>query len=392
MEEKLFNDFASVSRDEWQQKITTDLKGKPLTGLNWKASGLTGGPVYTKEDLPSQLPQVANLNERPETFGARNWVNYQPIEVDEDKRANQQALQVLNTGADGLIFKLNQTTDLGILLDGIEVNYCHLSFIDRTESSDLPDQLLKYLESQNIELSSVQGYYHGNAEITAASARLLNYKFVSLAVSEFAVSNSPIREIALTLCKAAERFDQLTEQGIAAASLFAQTQYQLSLGTSYFTEIAKYRAMRGLAIRFASAYDVNLSAGDVTILAQTGNWSEAIDDQHSYMLRATTQAMSSILGGTDGLCIQPFYTVFETSQKALAERSARNISSVLKEESYFDKTIDPAAGSYFVESLTHEIMEKAWQLFMHLETAGGYKALSEEKIESLYQKLATDEA
>ena len=392
MEEKLFNDFASVSRDEWQQKITTDLKGKPLAALNWEVSGLTGGPVYTKEDLPDPLPQVANLSERPETFGARNWINYQLIEVIKDKSANKQARQVLNAGADGLIFKLIQATDLVVLLEGIEANYCHISFIDLLENSDLPSQLLSYLESQNVALAEVQGYYQGSADSTAASVQLPHYKFISIEISEFSLSDNPVKELALTLCKTAERFDLLTEQGASASSLLAQTQYQLSLGTSYFTEIAKYRAMRGLAVRFASAYRVHLSASDVTILAKTGNWTEDIEDQHSYMLRATTEAMSAILGGTDGLCVQPFYNVFETFQKALAERSARNISIVLKEESYFNKIIDPAAGSYFVESLTHEIMEKAWRLFLSMEKAEGFKALTEEKIESLYQNLATDEA
>lgn len=388
MEEKLFEDFASISRDEWQNKIVADLKGKSPDTLNWEVSGLNGGPIFTKEDLPEKLPNLANANDQPDTFGARNWVNYQLIEVLHDKKANLQALEALNAGVEGLIFKLDNKPDLKMLLAGIQSEYCHLSFIDQMADSNLPEEFLNHLESVQADLSKVNGYYTGSASIERASERLPHYKLFNIHANEYQIVNSPIKEIAVTLSKTAETFDVHTERGVEVNTLLAQTQYQLSIGTSYFTEIAKYRAMRGLAVRFAAAYDIAIQPGEVSILAKTGSWTEPIDDKHSYMLRATTEAMSAILGGSDGLCIHPFYKVFEQQQKALAERSARNISNVLKEESYFNKVIDPASGSYFVESLTHEIMEKSWQLFLDIETAGGYGHLSAGKIESLYQNLS----
>lgn len=387
MKEKLFEDFARVSRDEWQNKIVTDLKGKPLDALNWEVSGLSGGPIFTKEDLPEKLSSLANVNDQPDTFGARNWVNYQLIEVHSDKEANLQALEALNAGTEGLIFRLDSRPDLPALLAGIQSEYCNLSFIDQIAGSNLPEELLNYLESVQADLSKVNGYYTGSASIQAASERLPHYKLLNIHANEYQVINSPIKEIAATLSKAAEIFDLHTERGVEASTLLAQTQYELSLGTSYFTEIAKYRAMRGLAVHFAATYDITMQPGEASILANTGNWTEPIDDKHSYMLRATTEAMAAILGGTDALCIQPFYNVFEEQQKALAERAARNISNVLKEESYFNKVIDPASGSYFVESLTHDIMNKSWQLFLNMEAAGGYSSLSADKTESLYQNL-----
>lgn len=386
MEEKLFKDFASVSRDEWQNKIITDLKGKAPEALNWQAAGLSGGPVYTKEDLPEQLPDVANISDEPEIFGARSWVNYQLIQVESEKEANQQALESLNAGAEGIIFKLSARPAFSTLLTDINTDYCHLSFIDETAHSSFPEALLSYLESAQFNLAKVNGYYKGTAAIAHALAKLPNYKLINIQADQYA-SNSPVQELAATLAKTAAIFDQQTEAGAEVKTLLRQTQFELSIGTSYFTEIAKYRAMRALAVRFAEAYEVALAASDINVLASTSEWTEPIDDTHSYMLRATTEAMAAILGGTDALCIQPFYNVFEKDQKALAERSARNISSVLKEESYFNKVIDPASGSYFVEALTHEITEQSWQLFLAIEAAGGYEALSADKIESLHQNL-----
>lgn len=386
MEDKLFTDFAAISRDEWQKKIVTDLKGKDPETLNWEVAGLNGGPIYTKEDLPEELTDLANPYDQPAIFGVRYWVNYQLIEVDNNKTANQQALESLNAGADGIIFKLDADPALNILLADINTDYCHLSFIDNSNSSNLLEELINYLESVQADLSKLNGYYAGMASVAQASGKLPHYKLLSIKADE-CESDSPVKELALTLCKTASLFDEQTEAGLKANTLLQQTQFELSLGTSYFTEVAKYRAMRGLAVRFASAYELTISTSDVNILASTGEWTEPIDDQHSYMLRATTEAMAAILGGTDALCIRPFYNVFEKDQKTLAERSARNISNVLKEESYFNKVIDPASGSYFVEALTHDIMEQSWQLFLDMEAAGGYHNLTADKIESLHQNL-----
>lgn len=391
MEERLFKDFAGVSRDEWQNKIIADLRGKPIEGLNWEVAGLTGGPVYTKENLPEELADVANGSDQPGIFGARHWVNYQLIEVTDDKSANQQALAALNAGADGIIFRLKSAAVFETLLADINGEYCHLSFVDESADPNAPEAFLSYLESSRADLSRINGFYKGTASVRQVSQKLAQYKLLNIESARY-TDNSPVKEIASTLAKTASVLDGQTEAGLAISTLFNQLQFELSLGTSYFTEIAKYRAMRALAVRFASAYEVELSAGDINILASTGTWTEPIDDPHSYMLRATTEAMAAILGGTDALCIQPFYHVFEQDQKALAERSARNISNILKEESYFNKVIDPSSGSYFVESLTRDIMDQSWQLFLEIEAAGGSEALTAEKIESLHQNLTADEA
>lgn len=386
MEKNLFKDFVGVSRDAWLEKIATDLKGQPLDSLGWEVAGLKGGPVYTKEDLPDTLANVRNRSRQPEIYGLRSWVNYQLIEVSSDKEANQKALEALNNGADGLIFRLKRKSDFRILLAEIKPAYCHISLADETGEKDTLSRFIAHLQSEGIDLTTVNGYYLGNAGFSPAAAQLPAYKL-------YCTDNSPvkgyepIKEIALALAQAANLLDAETEPDKPAINLFNQLLFQLSLGTSYFAEIAKFRAMRALAIRFASAYEVDLLPEDISIFAISSDWTEPVNDQYSYLLMATTQAMAAIIGGTDALCIQPFYPVFEPRQKALAERIARNISNVLKDESYFDKVVDPASGSYFVESITHEMSEKAWQLFLDIEGAGGYASIDRGQINTLYQKL-----
>ena len=380
MEEKLFDAFEKVSRQQWQEKIVTDLKGKDYEGLLWNAAGLSGEPIYTKEDLPDSIPNLANAHEEPELFGDRHWVNYQWVSVTTEKEANTTTLKALNQGAEGIIFELTAEPDWSTLLEGLELNYCHLGLVDNHGDSGCLQSFLNYCEAKSIGKDQLQGFYSG----THHSFAFGKFNTLHLQANEAHTNGLPVIELACLLAQAADLYDHFTEAGASAPDLLNQTQFELSMGSNYFVEIAKFRAMRGLVIRFALAYGTELSPADVQIMAMSSNWTGDLDDPHSHMLHATTQAMSAIMGGADALCIKPFYPVFE--QKDLAERAARNISSILREESYLAKVIDPAAGTYYIESLTQQLSDQAWQLFLAVEEAGGLGNLDAASVQSLYQK------
>lgn len=381
MEDKLLNDFSGTSREEWKSKIVNDLKGKAYETLCWQAAGLSGEPIYTEEDLPETLTSLANIPEQPEVFGARNWVNYQSITVGDEKEANQKGLQALNNGADGLIFALNEQPDWNELLKDIELAYCHIGIEDHSADANILEGFL-----ENISGQQPYGFYAGYLKWQPEVENLDHFRSLNFLCPEKVHQGLPVRELACLLSMAASTFDKLTEGGVAINSLFSHSQFQLSTGSHYFSEIAKYRALRALIARFASAYQVELSTSAIQVLAKTQDWSASLDDPHSHLIAATTQAMSAILGGTDGLCIQPFYPVFEKNTR-LAERAARNISSILKEESYLNKVTDPAAGTYLIESLTQTIADQAWQLFLLMEKQGGFESLHASQMETLHQQI-----
>ena len=85
----------------------------------------------------------------------------------------------------------------------------------------------------------------------------------------------------------------------------------------------------------------------------TSEWNKTIEDPYMNILRTQTEAMSAILGGTDSLTVEPFDIVFRTTDE-FSERIASNQQLILKEEAYFDKVADPAAGSYYIENLTND--------------------------------------
>ena len=107
----------------------------------------------------------------------------------------------------------------------------------------------------------------------------------------------------------------------------------------------------------------------------TSEWNKTVYDPYVNMLRTQTEAMSAILGGTDSLTVEPFDIVFRKPDE-FSERIARNQQLILKEEAYFDKVADPAAGSYYIENLTSLIAENAWKLFLEIEETGWFSCLS----------------
>ena len=104
--------------------------------------------------------------------------------------------------------------------------------------------------------------------------------------------------------------------------------------------------------------------------ATTSNRFQAENDRNNNFLRQTTQTMSAILGGCDVVTILPLKGK-TTDEHELNERMAKNIPLILREESYFDKVVDPAAGSMFIEDLTNQLIEKSWNLFKEIENKGG---------------------
>jgi methylmalonyl-CoA mutase len=105
----------------------------------------------------------------------------------------------------------------------------------------------------------------------------------------------------------------------------------------------------------------------------TSEWNKTVYDPFVNLLRTQTEAMSAILGGADSLTVEPFDIVFRQPDE-FSERIARNQQLILKEEAYFDKVADPAAGSYYIENLTTLVAENAWKLFLEVEDQGGFLA------------------
>jgi methylmalonyl-CoA mutase len=383
MSEKLLGDFNQVSRNEWKEKIIADLKGKPYDALLWENEGIKGAPIYTQEDLDSieNLASFQNngISSHPEIYGSRNWVNYQLILVDNELRANKLALESLNLGADGLVFQLNKPANIDILLKGIQLEHCAVAFELKFDAPLFVDSYIQYIKKENYEFKKVNGFINSShlpsQKILNAIDQVQNFKCLNIKLSDEFKAVKVVQELALLLHIATSKIVEVQELGMTLDSVLNTIQFQLRLGKNYFIEIAKVRALRMLVQSMWKGFGIDINPSQVMILSSSNDWDEHAEDKHNYLLEATTSAMSAILGGCNALLIRPFYKTFE-DQPVLAIRNARNISSILKEESYLDKVTDPSAGSFYIESITNQLIEKAWGLFLKIEKANDLEAIN----------------
>jgi methylmalonyl-CoA mutase len=164
--------------------------------------------------------------------------------------------------------------------------------------------------------------------------------------------------------------------------------FNVSVGTNYFFEIAKLRALRKLWATLASEYKVN---PDCHIFATPTKRNKTLYGYNTNMLRTTTECMSAILGGANTISNLPYDSIYHKSN-TFAERIARNQLLILKHESYFDKVNNPSDGTYYIESLTEQLAEKALQLFKDIEANGGFlKLLKQGNIQRKIKESAAKE-
>jgi methylmalonyl-CoA mutase len=215
-------------------------------------------------------------------------------------------------------------------------------------------------------LFAFYGEWHDGQEKDLAVLNKLQHIPVNIGLYEDAGA-STVNELAIGLAHANEYFNYLTEQnGLNNKTL----HFSFSVAPDFFTEIAKFRAFRKLIALLQEQYGINFP---IHIHAQTTMADKSSLDIYNNMLRTTTEAMSAVIGGVNSLSVLPYNEGFEKGSE-FSSRIAINQQHILKDESYLNKVADISAGSYYIESVTDTIAEKAWEQFKVIEGKGGYIA------------------
>ena len=406
--ERLLSEFPAISTQEWKDKIVTDLKGADFERkLVWRTNeGFNVNPFYRREDLEGLSTPKVMPAEYPYVRSTRmdnEWLIRQDINVNDPKEANEKALDILNKGITSLGFKLrrdqvNKET-LAILLKGIMPEAIELNFsCCISVAAQLAGELAAYLTEVGADVAQCKGSINfdpfkkqlvkgiSNPQWEAMCAQLLDAvrplpQYRVLTVNALNINNAGAyiyQELGYALSWGAELIDKLTEAGYSIEELTSRIKFVFGVGSNYFMELAKFRAARWLWAEIIGAYGDQYKgdAAKIHMHAVTSTWNKTIYDAHVNLLRTQTEAMSATLGGVDSLTVQPFDVTYQESDN-FSERIARNQQLLLKEESHFDKVIDPAAGSYYIEHLTNALAEQAWKLFLAVEEEGGFAAAVE---------------
>ncbi len=406
--ERLLSEFPAISTQEWKDKIIADLKGADFDRkLVWRTNeGFNVNPFYRREDLEGLSTPRVMPAEYPYVRSTRldnEWLVRQEIHVTDPQEANAKALDILNKGVTSLGFKLrrdqvNKET-LAVLLKGIMPEAIELNFsCCYSVAVQLAEALAAYLTEAGANVAECKGSINfdpfkkqlvkgiSNPQWVAACTRLLEAirplpGFRVLTVNALNINNAGAyiyQELGYALSWGAELLDKLTEAGFSIEELTSRIKFVFGVGSNYFMELAKFRAARWLWAEIVGAYGDQYKgdAAKIYMHAVTSTWNKTIYDAHVNLLRTQTEAMSATLGGVDSLTVQPFDVTYQESDN-FSERIARNQQLLLKEESHFDKVIDPAAGSYYIEHLTNALAEQAWKLFLAVEEEGGFAAAVE---------------
>jgi methylmalonyl-CoA mutase len=179
-----------------------------------------------------------------------------------------------------------------------------------------------------------------------------------------------VQELAYAMSTLVYYLNQLLERDVEAIEVINNIQFSFGISTNYFMEIAKFRAAKVLLTNIASEYGVDSKNLKLNIGAKSSAFYQTTLDPYVNILRSTTETFSAILGGVNNITTSPFDESARTPD-SFSRRIARNTQTILREESHLDQVIDPAGGSYFIESLTEEMAIKAWDQFKEIENEGG---------------------
>lgn len=410
--EKLFSEFPPVSNEEWMEVVTRDLKGAPFEKkLVWRTKeGFNVQPFYRAEDiehlptkdvLPGQFPYVRG------TKADNNWLVRQDIAVQGDiQQLNTNIKSVMERGANSLglhfVDECVNAATIQEMLAGIDLDKLEINLYARR---DLTVQLIEAtkeaLKSLGADLGKVRGSFGFNpfrhtlgagvrwsewvetsVEVLKAAEPLTQFTCLSFQSVDLVNAGAYIyQEIGYALAAGADMLAKVSEKsGKSISEVAERIRFEMGIGSNYFMEIAKFRAIRWLWALVVRSNDEKASdrATKAVVHAETSRWNKTIYDAYVNLLRSMTETMSATIAGVHSVTVNPFDKHYNPKGSDFSRRIARNQQLLLKEESHFDKVVDPAGGSYYIEHLTQAIAEQGWKLFLEVEEQGGFAKLANE--------------
>ncbi len=397
--EKLFDMFPPVSTEEWMAKINVDLKGADFNKkLVWRTNeGFNVMPFYRKEDIEG-LPSVGSMpGQFPYVRGTKtnnDWLIRQQILGTTAEEINSHAKHCIDKGVESLGINMRglEASDLAAVLEGIDLKKVEVNITCcPRKAEEMAKALVEIVENAGAK-DSFKGSIgfnpfkrllkHGlEFPKDIKETALAVYEAVKpveglrcFAVDSFLLNNAGAyitQELGYALAWGAEWMTMMTEAGLTPCEVNKRIKFNMSISSNYFMELAKFRAGRMLWAEIVKAYGADEECCKMAVHAVTSEFNMTIYDAHVNLLRSMTETMSAALAGVDSIETLPFDLVY-TNPDEFSERIARNQQHLLRDESHLNKVVDPAGGSYYIETLTSSIAAQAWKVFNEVEDNGGF--------------------
>ncbi|MDE6006004.1 MAG: methylmalonyl-CoA mutase small subunit [Muribaculaceae bacterium] len=402
--DKLFDMFSPVTTEEWKAKITADLKGADYDRkLVWRTNeGFNVQPFYRREDLAG-LPALDTMpGEFPFLRGTRDnndWLVRQAVLGDTAAEMNDHALHILNRGVESLGIKMGRNIapeELATVLKGIDLKKVEINITCCPgRAVEIAAELVKLIKEAGAETEFRGSVAYdpfkrlikrglpfpkdATAEGKALYETVKDIKNLRcFAVDSFMLNNAGAyitQELGYALAWGAEWLSMMTDAGLSVDEVACRIKFNMGISSNYFMELAKFRAARMLWAEIVKAYNPECEcACKMFVHAVTSEFNQTIYDSHVNLLRSMTETMSAALAGVNSIETLPFDKCYKKPDE-FSERIARNQQFLLRDESHLNKVVDPAGGSYYIETLTASIAKQAWKVFNEVEDNGGFEAM-----------------
>jgi methylmalonyl-CoA mutase len=394
-------DFPPQTRADWEKRLLRELPaGQTPDSLRWQPVGepATLGPYYTAADTEA-LPYLHTL---PDTYpyvrghktAANQWMTLESLVADGDGHtAVDEGRTALAAGADGLDLRITapDAFDFDYLTTTFDLTQTYVGFElpAATDIRRFGQRLTSALMARNQPTFGRRGHVllDGPDPLTLPKPDSLDVlvdlgrpapDFYTVTVDGAALADAgaaPTLQVGLIISQLTEVVIEQSNRGFEPEAVIGEMRCTLGLGTGYFHDIAAQRALRLLWANALPAFAVApFHASKLKVCARPSRRILFTPDPDTNLLRLTTSAMAGVIGGCDSLVLPPFDITQPTGATAFGRRQSRNIALLLQHEARLAQAVDPAAGSYYLESLTDTIAHDAWEIFQQLEAEGGYRA------------------
>lgn len=410
-EEKLAADFPQATRDDWLKLVDKAIKGADFDKrlVSRTADGLRIAPIYTRADevsgtattVPGAAPLTRGTSPTVRDLG---WQIHQLNAETEPSTANAQILEELEGGVHGIVLQIESPGQFGIrikdasdfatVMTGMYLDLAPVQLKIGLGAPKLAREFIAALPMIGAKPGKTQAFLNldcigkyarfgglarsledATSEVLAVAAETRkaepSIRTVRVDATVYheagATEAQELAALAATLVAYLKRFEAA---GVTPADALAQISFAVSADTDQFLTMAKLRAARQIIWRIAEACGAGASAASAHITAITSERMMAKRDPWTNLLRLTVACTGGALGGAQAVTVLPYTWPLGRTDK-FARRIARNIQMVLQEESSLGRVLDPAGGSWYMETLTKELAQKAWTLFQAIEGNGG---------------------
>jgi len=442
LDENLLDQFPRTVFEQWLDLVDTQLQGIPFEEklVTETLEGILIQPLYTRKDeLPSE--KLVSTDNIPFTRGTSKPIKSigqefycpglqefnQELQHDCSRGLHTIPLILDEAGCNGLDpvhasssqigkngISITTIDDLETVLKHIDLS-CHsfqinggkqaksffglfipfllnCSFDISTLEGSLSQDPLSRLATTGTLQNSIDFCYGEMGELVRwCNKNTPKFRILGIDTCIYAESGgNTVQELAFAMATGTSYLKALLDQGMNVDEIAPAMSFTFSAGSSFFMEVAKFRAARSFWAQIIQAFGGNGNSQNLTFYVRTALANQTRYDPYTNLLRNTTESLSAMIGGCNRISVSPFDRVSKTGD-SFSRGISRNIPIILDEECHINQVTDPAGGSWFIESLTESLGKKAWELFQKVEKKGGmYSSLNhgwiQKDIEKMYQK------